>query len=157
MHHHKLRVVLNILTPRKRYKWNGKQIETNKSRRRGVENMFKNKPGPRSAATSVKISSSSFKLFFLDKMMENIVQYTSKNMQPVIDKFSNLLDSSTKNSHVKLVDRADIEAFIGFLFMYLRAAFRLNNLDREVVWNHESAHDIIGATYRCIDSSLFVA
>ena len=29
--------------------------------------------------------------------------------------------------------------------MYLRAAFRLNILNREVIWNHESAHDITGA------------
>ena len=65
-------------------------------------------------------------------------------MQPVIDKFSCPLDDSTKYSHVKLVDRVDIEASIGIL--YLRAAFRLNILYREVIWNHESAHDIIGAT-----------
>ena len=28
--------------------------------------------------------------------MDNIVQYTNKNMQPVIDKFSDPLDSLTK-------------------------------------------------------------
>ena len=78
--------------------------------------------------------------------MDNIVQYTNKNMQPVIVKFSDLLDGSTKcsHSHVKLVDRADIEAFICIL--YLRAVFWLNILDREIIWNHESAYDIIGAT-----------
>ena len=37
-----------------------------------------------------------------------------------------------------------MKAFIGIL--YLRAAFRLNLLDREIIWNHESAHDIFGAT-----------
>ena len=76
--------------------------------------------------------------------MDNNVQYTNKNMHPVIDKFSDPLDSSTKYSHVKLVDRVDIEAFIGIL--YLRAAFRLNIFDREIIWNHESAYNIIGAT-----------
>ena len=65
-------------------------------------------------------------------------------MQPVIDKFSDPLDGSTKYSHVKLVERIDIEAFVGIL--YLRAAFRLNILDREVIWTHESAHDSNGAT-----------
>ena len=30
--------------------------------------------------------------------------------------------------------------------MYLRAAFRLIIIDREVIWNHESVHDIIGTT-----------
>ena len=29
-------------------------------------------------------------------MMDNIVQYTNKNMQPVTDKFSDPLDSLTK-------------------------------------------------------------
>ena len=60
--------------------------------------------------------------------MDNIVQYTNKKMQPVIDKFSDPLDGLTKYSHVKLVQRVDIEAFICIL--YLRAAFRLNILDR---------------------------
>ena len=76
--------------------------------------------------------------------MGNIVQYTKKNIQPVIDNISDHLEGSTKYSHVKLVDRVDVEAFIGIL--YLRAAFRLNLLDREVILNHESAHDITGAT-----------
>ena len=75
--------------------------------------------------------------------MENIVLYTSKNMRPVIDKFSAPLDGSTKYSHVKFVDKVDIEAFIDIL--YLVAAFWLNILNREVTWNNETAHDIIGA------------
>ena len=64
-------------------------------------------------------------------------------MQPVIEKLSYPLDGSTKHNHVKLNVRVDIEAFIGIL--YLRAVFRLNLLDTEVIWNYESAHDIIGA------------
>ena len=84
--------------------------------------MHKNKPRSRHTAKSVK--KPFFKLFFTDKMMENIVQYTNKNMQPVIDKFSDPLDGSTKYSHVKLGDRVETEAFIGIL--YLRAFFRLN-------------------------------
>ena len=95
---------------------------------------------------SVKNPSSLFKRFFTDKMMDNIVQYTYKRMQPVINKFSDSFDGSTKYSHVnvKPVDRIEIESFLGVL--YLRAAFRLNILDREVIWNHESVHDIVGAT-----------
>ena len=77
-------------------------------------------------------------------MMDNIVQYANKNMHPVIDKFSGPIDGSPKYSHVKLVGKVDIHAFIGIL--YLRAAFRFNILDTEVTWNHESAHNIIDAT-----------
>ena len=51
--------------------------------------------------------------FFTNKMMDNNVQYTNKSMHPVIDKFSDPIDGSTKYSHVKLVDRVDIDAFIG--------------------------------------------
>ena len=76
--------------------------------------------------------------------MDNIMQYTNKNIQPVTDKFSDPLDDSTKYSHFKLVDKVHIEVFIGIL--YLRAVFRLNILDRELIWNRESTHDIIGAT-----------
>ena len=58
-------------------------------------------------------------------------------MHPVIDKFSDPIEGSTKYSDVKLVDRVDIDAFIGI--SYLRAALRLNIQDTEVTWNHESA------------------
>ena len=81
--------------------------------------MYKNKPGPRLSAKSVKNPSLSLKLFSTDKMMDNVVQYTSTSMQPVIEKFPDPLDGLTKYSQVKLVDRIDIEAFIGIL--YLRA------------------------------------
>ena len=76
--------------------------------------------------------------------MDNIVQHGNKNMHPVIDKFSNPIDGSTKYIDVKLVDRVDIDAFIRIL--YLRAAPRLSIQDTEVTWNHESAHNIIDAT-----------
>ena len=111
-----------------------KAIKDEQIHKRGTVNVYKNKSGPRRAAKSVKNPSSWFKFFFTDKMMENIVQYTDKSMQPIIDKFSDSFDGSTKCSHVKLVDRVDTDGFIGIL--YLRAAFRLNILDREVIWNH---------------------
>ena len=69
--------------------------------------------------------------------MDNILQHADKNMHSVIDKFSNPIEGSTKYSDVKLVDRVDIDTFIGI--SYLRAAFRLNIQDAEVTWNHESA------------------
>ena len=76
--------------------------------------------------------------------MDNIVQHTNKNMQLIINIFSDPLADLTKYSHVKLVDRVDIKDFIDIF--WLKAAFRLNNPDREVIWNHGNAHEIIGAT-----------
>ena len=116
---------------KKKVKLEWKTKKDEQIHKRGAENVYKNKPGPRSAAKSVKNPSSLFKLFFMDKMMDNTVQYTSQNMQPVIEKFSDPLDGSTKYSHVKLVDRFDIQAFIDIL--YLAAALRLNILDREFI------------------------
>ena len=51
-----------------------------KSIKAGAENVYKNKSGPWRAAKSVKDLSSLLKIFFMDKMMGNIVQYTNKNM-----------------------------------------------------------------------------
>ena len=96
--------------------------------KRAAENVYKNKPGPPRADKSVKNPSSSLKLSFTDEMMDNILQYTDKNMQHVIDNFLHRLDDSTKCSHVKPVDRVDNEVFI--VNLYLRAGFRLNILDR---------------------------
>ena len=75
----------------------------------------------RYVAKSMKNPSSSSKLFFTDKMMDNFVQYRNKNMQSVIDKLSDPLDGLSKYSHVKLVGRVDIDALIGIL--YLGTAF----------------------------------
>ena len=75
-----------------------------------------------SAAKYVKNPSSLFKVFFADKMIDNIVQHTNKNMQLVVDKFPEPLDSSRKYSRVKLIDRVDIEASIGIFCLI--AAFR---------------------------------
>ena len=55
-------------------------------------------------------------------MMDNIVQRRNKNMQLVVDKFPDPLDSSRKYSRVKLIDRVDIEASIDILCLI--AAFR---------------------------------
>ena len=96
--------------------------------KRAAENVYKNKPGPPRADKSMKNPSSSLKLSFTDKMMDNIVQHTNKNMQPVIDNFLHPLADSTKCSHVKPVDRVDNKVFI--VILYLRAGFRLNILDR---------------------------
>ena len=39
------------------------------------------------------------------------------DIQPVIDKFSDPCYSSTKYSHIKLVDRVDIDAFLDIFYL----------------------------------------
>ena len=76
--------------------------------------MYKNKPGPRLSAKSVKNPSLSLKLFFTDKMTDNVVQYTSTSMQPVIEKFPDPLDGLTKYSILYLRAVVTITFFYTF-------------------------------------------
>ena len=77
-------------------------------------------------------------------MIDTLFIYTNAPIQLLLQKFKQLFEDTNKYSHFKLVDRIDMKVLIGIL--YLQAAFRLNLSDREIIWNHESAHDIFGAT-----------
>ena len=61
-----------------------------------------------------------------------------------MERFSDLLEESDKYPHFRKVDKMDLSAFIGLL--YLRAAFRLNLQETLEIWNHESAQDIFATT-----------
>ena len=84
-----------------------------------------------------------FTLFFTKSMIKNIVCYTNAVIQPAIERLSDLFEQSDKYRHFLLVDQLDLEVFIRIL--YLRAPFRVNFLNREFIWNHESSHDVFAA------------
>ena len=113
-------------------------------RQRGTANIVKNKPGPRGIAKRAQTPIDSFNLFFTDKMIEKIVTHTNDVIETAMERFADLLEESDKYPHFRKVDKMDISAFIGLL--YLRAAFRLNLQETLEIWNHESAHDIFAAT-----------
>ena len=115
----------------------------NYSRKR-AENIHKGKTVPRGIAKNAKTPLESLELFLTDEMIDKLVIYTNASIQPLLEKFEDLLEDSNKYPHFKLVDWIDMKAFIRILS--LRAAFRLNLLEQEIIWNHESAHDIFGAT-----------
>ena len=96
--------------------------------RKGTENIRKGKAGPRGIAKNVKTPLKSLELFLTDAMIDKFVIYTNASIQPLLEKFEDLLEDSDKYPHFKLVDRIDMKTFIGIL--YLRAAFRLNLLDQ---------------------------
>ena len=91
---------------------------------RGTVNILKHKPGPRGTAKQVQTPLESFNLFFTDEMLEKVVTYTNNSIEPAMERFSDLLKESDKYLNFRKVDKIDITAFIGLL--YLRAAFRLN-------------------------------
>ena len=112
--------------------------------RKGAENIRKGKAGSRGISKNAKTPLELLELFLTDEMIDKLVIYTNASIQPLLEKFKDLLEDSNKYPHFKLVNRIDMKAFIRML--YLRAAFQLNLLDREIIWNQESAHDIFGAT-----------
>ena len=77
-------------------------------------------------------------------MTEKIVTHTNDVIETAIERFTDLLEESDKYPHFRKVDKMNISAFIGLL--YLRATFRLNLQETLEIWNHESAHDIFAAT-----------
>ena len=77
-------------------------------------------------------------------MIEKIVTHTNDVIQAAMERLADLLEESDIYPHFLKVDKMDISAFIGLL--YLRAAFRLNLQETLEIWNHESAHDIFAAT-----------
>ena len=111
---------------------------------RGAENVMKNKPGPRGAEKYVKTPVEAFQLFMTDEMISNIVTHTNNVLQPVIERFSDLLTRSDKYPHFRLVDYNDIRAYLGLL--YHRYSFKLNLIKSSDIWNHENENDLFSAT-----------
>ena len=70
-------------------------------------------------------------LFLTDEMIDKLVIYRIASIQPLLEKFEDLLKDYNKYTHFKLVDWIKMEAFIGIL--YLQAAFLLNLWDREII------------------------
>ena len=75
-------------------------------------NKRKIKPGPRGAAKSAKTSYDSFHLFFTNEIIEKIVKYTNQTIEPVLKRFSELLEQTNKYTHMYLVDSIGMEALI---------------------------------------------
>ena len=118
--------------------------ENGNLRPRGAENILKNVPGPRGAAKYVQTPIESFRVFFTDEMVNNIVGYTNDVIRPVLERFSDVLEASTKYTHFCLVDHVDMRAFLSIL--YLRAALRVNLMSTSTIWRHESSDDLFSAT-----------
>ena len=52
--------------------------------------------------------------------------------------------ANDKTTYCKETDMTEFHAFLGL--MYFRAALNVNKSCREVIWYHESANDVFGAT-----------
>lgn len=112
--------------------------------KRNNGNILHNEPGPRREAKRAKTVMDVFELFIDRSMLETVVEYTNKNIDSFIEKHQEIIRQSDKYNHYKRVDIIDIRAFFGIL--YLRAAFKLNLMNQNVIWNHETAQPIFSAT-----------
>ena len=107
---------------------------------RGTENILKNVHSPRGAAKYVQRPIESFRLVFTDEMVNNIVRYTNDVIRPVLERFFDVLEASTKYTRFRLVDHMDIGAFLGIL--YLRATLRVNLMSTSTIWHPESSNNL---------------
>ena len=107
-------------------------------------NILKHKPGSRSTAKQVQIPLQSLNLFFTDEMLIKVLTYTNNSIEPTMERFSNLVKESDKYSHFRRVDKIDISALLGLL--YLCAAFRSNLRETLKIWNHKTSHEIFSTT-----------
>ena len=85
--------------------------------RKGTENICKGKAGPRGIAKNAKTPLESLELFLTDEMIDKLIIYTNASIQPLLEKFEDLLEDSNKYPHFKLVDWIDMKAFIGILYL----------------------------------------
>ena len=69
--------------------------------RRGANNILHNRPGPRGAAKRVKTPLDAFALFVGDWMIEKVIEYTNRVIQPFLDQYEAII---SKYSFYKLVD-----------------------------------------------------
>ena len=76
-------------------------------------------------------------------MIEKIVENTNKKIEPFLEMNRHLIENSNKYTSYKKLDVIDIRTFFGIL--YLRAAFKLNLMNQNIIWNHEATHSIFGA------------
>ena len=104
----------------------------------------KHAPGPRLAAKHARTPLEAFSLFINHEMLNIIVE----NINTVIETFlagkQDMIDDSDKYSFYKKVDLINMKAFLGLL--YLRARLKLNMLDCETIWHHETANNLFEAT-----------
>ena len=111
--------------------------------RRQQNNILHNTPGPRREAKRATTPREASELFITNEMFEKIVENTNKNVEPFLKMNRHLIENSSKYTSYKKVDVIDIHVFFGIL--YLCAAFKLNLMNQNIIWNHEAAHSIFGA------------
>ena len=118
--------------------------ENGNLRPKSAENILKNVSGPRGAAKYVQTPIESFRLFFTGGMVYDIVGYTNDVIRSVLERFSDVLDPSTKYTHFRLVDLMDIRTFLGIL--YLKAALTVNLMSTSTIWHHASSNNFFSTT-----------
>ena len=106
-----------------------------------AENTMKNCPWPRGLAKRVKTLPQLLKLFFANEMLEKIK--LNDSIESVLELSSFLLLESDKYPHFQKVDKVNISAFIGLI--YLLTSFCVNMQDTQEIWSHEGSNDIFSA------------
>ena len=68
---------------------------------------------------------------------------TNDVIRPVLERFFDVPEASTKYHHFRLVDHMNLQAFLGIL--YLRAALRVSLRSINTIWHDESSNNLFSA------------
>ena len=79
-----------------------------------------------------------------DDLLMKVVNNTNKKISLFLETNQHGLENNDKETHFKLTSLRELKAWFGLL--YLRVAFKLNGMNADVVFYHESSHDIFSAT-----------
>ena len=129
--------VMNFSTTKKKTVW-----------RKSVRNVLKKRSGSTPAARNAKDPLAAWNLFLSPEILDKVVEHTNNNIFQFCQWFASVLspdnDNASQYAWYKETDFKELHAFLGL--MYFRAVLKLNLFSRQMIWYHESSHDLSAAT-----------
>ena len=115
----------------------------NKLNKAPSQNILKHAPDTRLTVKLTRTPLEAFSLFINHEMVNTIVENTNTVIETFLAGKQDMIDDSDKYSFYKKVDLIDIKALLGLL--YVCACLKLNMVDHETIWHHETANDFFEA------------
>ena len=129
----------------------------NHYRRRGRQNVIREKPGPTRQSRTAMSPLDLWKLFLSDEIIHEIVVHTNKKITAFRINLSNEILQNDKYTYIHTTDIAEVYAFIGLI--YARGLLGQNNVSAEKIFSESYGHPIFTSTmsknrfrflYQCI-------
>ena len=115
----------------------------NKLNKAPSQNILKHAPDTRLTVKRTRTPLEAFSLFINHEMVNTIVENTNTVIETFLAGKQDMIDDSDKYSFYKKVGLIAIKALLGLL--YVCACLKLNMVDHETIWHHETANDFFEA------------